>query len=817
MIWNYFKTAWRNIRRAKGFSLLKILGLAIGLAVCLLILLHVRYELSYDSYHEYGERIFRVQRVGFDADGSISYEFAKLAPSFVPLLKNDFKEIEKIARIWGPGAIIVKAGDVVFTEDRFFFAEPELLEILTIPLIEGVPETALSNTGSLILSRSMAKKYFGDDNPIGKSLIVSSFTDHHFEITAIMEDTPANSHMHIDFLASYLSLKGLAGSGENDYFHGTRNFSDNVTGVFVRLAEGVGREAIQSKVGPFLDRHFPTQTDAEGRPFQVSSRVGLHFQKVKDIHLYSHTRSEYEPTSDIRYVTLFTVIAVFILAIACINFMNLSTARAVKRAKEVGLRKVVGAARGTLAAQFLSESMLVTLISLGLALGLAVLALPAFRQFAGHPLSFGQLISPANILILLGGYLVTGLAAGVYPSLYLASFRPGTILRGMLTHGKGGTVLRKVLVVFQFAISIGLIFSVVVVSNQMRYIWNADLGYERDNILLIPVDESISGRWADIKTGLLQSPDILSATLSKRAPTGRLLDSPGFWAEVGGERIQSAFGMPHNRVEHDFFKTFGMAIVAGRDFSVEYPSDAEEAFILNETAVERLGFRNPEDAVGIPFGTFAPDKKGRVIGVVKDFNYESLHQAIVPVVTYIAPDQANTLALRITPGSLNKVAVHVQDVIDRYRPAGPLRSDFLADRLIALYRNEQRTMKMFTAFSCLAVFIGCLGLIGLAAFSAERRTKEVGVRKVLGASAPGIALLLSREFTKWVLAANVIAWPIAFLAMRKWLENFAYRTSIGIEPFVLSAVLAFTVAFLTVSYQSAKAARANPVHSLRYE
>jgi putative ABC transport system permease protein len=816
MFKNYMITSWRNILRSKGFSSLNIAGLAIGLAVCFLILLYVRAELSYDAYHAYADRTYRIQNASLNADGSIQGEFATLAPSYAPLLRNDFPEIERLARIWGTGGVVLKAGDKVFTEERLFFAEPEIFDILSLPIVQGDPAKALADVGSVVLSRAMAAKYFGDVDPMGRSLVLPGFGNRDLQVTGVMEDVPPNSHLHFDFLASYVTLKGLAGSGDNDYFLGTRNFSDNVTGIYARLSTRDGGPALQARIPAFLDKHFPPRTDDQGRLVRTSDSRTLHFQKVKDIHLYSHTRSDFEPGGDIRDIRLFTVIALFILAIACVNFINLSTARGVKRAKEVGLRKVVGAGRRMLAVQFLGESFLVTLISLLLAAGLVALALPAFGRFTGHVMGFGRVISPANLLVFTAGFLMTGLAAGIYPALYLASFRPSAILRGELTRGTGGTALRKSLVVFQFAISIALIFSVTVISRQTRFMRTADLGYERDNIICVPV-EDYPARWTDMKNALLGEKGILAATLSKRAPAGRLLDAPGFWAEVGGARVQNTVGMPHNRVEHDFFKTYGMTIIAGRDFSIDMPTDAAEAFVLNETAVKRLGFKSAEAAVGANFGTFAPNRTGRVIGVVRDFNYESLHRRIVPIVTYIAPDQANTLSLRIAPGSLDKVMRHVQSVFDQFSPAGPVKYDFLSERLAALYRNEERTMKMFFAFSLLAIAVGCLGLFGLAAYSAERRTKEIGVRKVLGASVPSIAGLLSREFTKWVIMANLIAWPVAYLGMRQWLQGFAYRVPIGIGPFVLSAALALVVALITVSYQAVRSAVSDPVESLRYQ
>jgi putative ABC transport system permease protein len=817
MLKNYLVTTWRNIVKAKGFSFLNIAGLAVGLAVFLLILLYVRAETSYDAYHAHVDRIYRVQNAWLKPDGSIRGEFATLAPSYAILLRNDFPEIERLARAWNPSGLIVKAGDKTFTEERFFFAEPELLEILTLPFVQGDPATALNDVGGIVLSRTTARRYFGDADPLGQSLVLPSQNNLEFRVTGVMEDVPRLSHVHFDFLASYITLKGRFGSGESDYFLGPRNFSDNVTSTYVRLATDDGGPALQAKMPDFLDRHFPARKDQQGRLVKMSESQVLHVQKVKDIHLYAHTLSDFEPAGDIRTVRLFTAIALFILAIACVNFVNLSTARGVKRAKEVGLRKVIGAARRTLAAQFLGESFLITFLALLLAVGLVVLALPAYGRFVGHPFGAGSLFSPVGLAFLLAGFLLTGLAAGIYPALYLASFRPSTILRGELTKGRGGAALRKSLVVFQFAISIALIFSVTVISRQTRFLRTADIGFTRDNIICVPVEQSISRRWTDMKAALLREPAVLAATISKRAPSGQLLDSPGFWAEVDGERVQSAFGMPHNRVEQDFFKTYGMTMVAGRDFSEDIPTDAAEAFILNETAVRRLGFKSPEEAVGTAFGTFAPNRNGRVIGVVRDFNYESMHRPIVPIVSYVAPNQANTLSLRIAPGSLNRVVRHVQSVFDSINPAGPVKYDFLTERLAALYRSEERAMKMFFFFSLLAVGVGCLGLFGLASFSAERRTKEIGVRKVLGASAPAIAGLLSREFVKWVAIANLVAWPVAFFAAKQWLQGFAYRVPVGLAPFALSAALALVIALITVSYQAVRAALSDPVKSLRYE
>jgi len=818
MFKNYLKIALRNIRRHKGYSFINIAGLAIGMAVCILILMFVRGELSYDTHHEHKDRIYRIERQWFAADGSVRSELCSVAPSFVPLLEEEFPEMEHVVRMFGSGDTLITFGENNFVEERLYFAEHDIFDVFTIPVIAGNQQTALKNPNSIVLSESMAQKYFGDEDPMGKVMKVDSSRED-FQVTGVMKDVPENSHIHFDFLASFITLKGRYPyyRDGSDYFFGSTNFSDNVTYTYMRLAGDADSREVAARIPGFLDRHLPTYESESGDIFYPSQWNNLILRKVTDIHLHSHTNNELEANSDIRYVTLFTLIAVFILIIACINFMNLSTARAVKRAREVGLRKVVGANRRLLAAQFLGESLLIALLAMVLALALVSILLPYFSAFSGHELSLGLLTNAVGFLILACVFLITGLAAGLYPAVYLSAYKPATILRGELTRGARGAIMRKVMVVFQFAISAALIISVGVVFKQMRFLQNANLGFQRENIVMIPSDRVVQQNWLEIKNELLKNPRILAATLSKRAPSGRLLDAPGFRAEINGEMVDGSFSMPHNRVEHDFFKTYGMKIVAGRDFSIDYPTDENESFIVNETAVRRLGLKSPEDAVGLPMQTRAPNLSGRVIGVVADFNYESMHHEIVPMLTYIRLDQTNTVSLRIAAGNIQETIAYVQGIWDRFHPGYPVSYTFLDDRLNALYRNEARMMEMFGYFSMLAIFIACLGLFGLASFTTEQRTKEIGVRKVLGATVSKIIILLSREFGKWVLVANIIAWPIAYIAMDKWLDNFAYRVNIGLTAFLLTAVLTSIIALLTVSYQSVKAALANPADSLRYE
>ena len=816
MIKNYLKIAWRNIKRHKGFSFINITGLAIGMTICILILLFVRYELSYDTYHEDSDNLYRLERQWFAADGAVWSHFCSLAPSFVPFFEKEFPEVEHAVRILPTGNnTLVSVGDSHFTEERFYFAEGDIFDVFALPLVKGDPKTALAKPSSLVISESTAQKYFDDEDPMGKQMKLNQ--TNLYQVTGVMKDTPPNSHLHFDFLASYLTLKGVYVRDGNDYFHGLRNFSDNVTFVYARFSRGADPEAIKAKIPGFIDRVLGTRTDRDGTVVRASQGTTIFLRKMADIHLHSHTGTELEANGDIRYVNLFTIIAIFVLIIACINFMNLSTARAAQRAREVGLRKVVGANRQRLTVQFLGESLVIALVSVVLSLAFAALLLPHFNTFTSRQMSFGLLFNPAGLLTVLAVFFLTGIASGFYPAVYLSAFRPAAILRGELTHGIRGARMRKALVVFQFAISVALIVCVGVVYEQMRFLRTADLGFQRENIVMLPADQVVRENWKEFKQQLISSPYVLNATLSKRAPTGRLLDSPGFQAEVKGEVVRSTFSMPHNRVEHDFFKTYGMDIIAGRDFSIDYPTDKDEAFILNETAVRMLGFDRPEDAVGIPMSTFAPNKSGTVVGVVADFNYESLHHRIIPIISYIRPREANTVSMRIAPGRIKDALNDAEAVWKRFNPEYPFRYDFLDDRIAALYRNEERMMLMFGYFSLLAIFIACLGLFGLASYNAEKRTKEIGIRKVLGASLSNIMILLSRESTILVLLANIIAWPIAYFAMDRWLNNFAYRVNVGWLVFVFAGFLTFVISVLTVGYQSVKAAVVDPASSLRYE
>ncbi len=804
MLKNYLKIAIRNLIKRRTYSIINISGLAVGMAVSILILLYAREEMTFDSYHVYKNQIYRVQRD----------PFCTLAPSFAPLLEKELPEIQHLVRITQFGFPITFKNNRFF-ESRIFCAEQDIFKVFTIPLIKGNSENALNDPFSIILSESMVEKYFGTTDPMGKNLLIALSDNNNvpLKITGIMKDIPRKSHLHYDFLVPY-SFLGTLDGGVKEYFLGSNNFSDNVCGTYVRLSKECDSKEFSAKLTAFLDRHFKSRTDHNGRLIPGSEYYPLRIMKVSDIHLHSHTNNEYEPNGDIRYVTAFAILSIFILMIACINYLNLTTAKANQRAKEIGLRKVMGANRQRLVIQFIGESLFISLISLGIALFLIELILPYARSFTELPLSLNIIKQPFTFLMLLGIFCLSTLLAGIYPAFYLSTFQPATILGGKVTRGRVRYLLRRLLVVFQFIICIGLFICVYVIFTQMDFIRNKDLGFNKENVIQFTANSSIKNHWAEIKKQLLNHSNIISTALSKRSPGSRFLDAPGYRTVVNGKVQQNVY-MPHNRVEWDFFKTYSIDIIAGRDFSIDHSTDATEAFIINETAVRHLGWKTPEEAIGAPMAISG--RQGKIIGVVGDFHYETLHYSIVPVLTYIKTDEANTVSVRLASNDRKTTINYIETIWKTYCPGISFEYNFLDQKIDQLYKTETRMMMLMGYGSLLVIFIACLGLFGLSSFIAEQRTREIGIRKVLGASIYKICSLLSKEFTQWILLANIVTWPIAWYAMNKWLQNFAYRIDITIWPFLLAGLTAMVIALLTVSWQVIRTALANPVESLRYE
>jgi putative ABC transport system permease protein len=801
MLKNYLKIAFRNIKKHAGYSLINVAGLAIGMACCILILLFVFDELNYDKFHKNHDRIYRVTRKWFNADGVVNLHLGHVAPPIAPLLENDFPEILHGVRLYRVSGLLVGKDSAFYEESRFFFAEEDLFKVFTFDMIAGDPETALKDPFSLVITDEMAERNFGSEDPIGKSLTIQTSSQKaDMKVTGVIKPLPHNSHFHADFLGSFKTYEAVVGDRE------LQSWASNNYATYLLMEEGYDINRLKSQLDPFIDRH-----DVEGR----SQGTKLELQRLTDIHLYSHLDSEIEANSDITYVYVFSIIALFILLIACVNFMNLATARSAGRAREVGLRKVIGAQRPQLIRQFLSESIITAVISLSIAIGLVLLAIPTFNRFVGRNLSLN--IS-ANVSLLVSLFLIAifvGLISGIYPAVFLSAFKPIRVLKGKLDSGKKGFSFRTVLVVFQFAISIILIICVGIVSSQLDYMQTRNLGFDEEHVVVLPSSPRMVFGLEGFKTRLLQNPNIFGVSAAKRVPSGRLLDSAGARV-LSGETSQPVdFRIAQLRVDYDYIPTFKMEMAAGRNFSIEMGTDPTQAFIINETAARRIGWKSPEEAIGKGFGY--GQRNGQIIGVVKDFHFESLHQEISPIVMFLSKTDLAQISIRISPNNIPQTMAFLKDIWAEMRPTYPFSYYFIDENFDQLYRAEEKLGRIFSYFAFLSVFIGCLGLFGLASYSAERRTKEIGLRKVLGASATGITLLLSKEFTKWVLLANVIAWPAAYLIMSRWLQNFAYRSGIGIGTFLLAGGIAWLIAFLTVGYQAIKASIADPVTALKYE
>jgi len=801
MLKNYLKTAFRNIRRHKGYAFINVAGLAVGMACCILIMLFVFDELSYDKFHENHDHIYRVTRKWFNQDGVVNLHLGHVAPPVAPLLENDFPEIENAVRILQQGRLLVGRDSEFFEEPHFFFAEEDVFKVFSFPLSAGDPETALQEPFMIVISRDMAAKYFGDENPVGKPLKIQVGPQKaDMMVTGVMENMPHNSHFHADFFGSFKTYEAVVGDEE------LQRWSSNNYATYLLMPENYDISRLESQLDPFIDRHM-----SEG----MSEKTKLELQRLTDIHLHSHLDSEIEANSDITYVYIFSVIAVFVLLIACVNFMNLSTARSAGRAKEVGMRKVVGARKSQLIRQFLSESMLTAIVSLLLAVGLVFMVLPKFSQFIGKELSFNLMENSQLLLLLLLLAVVVGFLAGLYPAFFLSGFKPVRVLRDKIGSQKKGLSFRVVLVLFQFSISIILIICVSVVTRQLDYMRTRNLGFDEEQVVVLPSSESMLQNWDDFKTRLIRNPGILSVSAASRVPSGRLLDSAGARVLSGETSQPITFRIAMLMVDYDYIPTFKIEMAAGRNFSRQMGTDPEQAFILNETAARRIGWESPEQAIGRGFGYGR--RKGQIIGVVKDFHFESLHQEISPIVMFLSESHLGQIALRISPQDIPQTMGFLKKNWVEMRPNYPFSYYFVDENFDQQYRSEENLQQIFGTFTFLAVFIGCLGLFGLASYSAERRTKEIGIRKVLGASSYGLVFLLSREFTKWVLLANVIAWPVAYWVMSRWLQNFAYRTGIGIGIFFLAGIVAWLIALLTVSYQAVRASLADPVKSLKYE
>ncbi len=797
MFKNYLKIAFRNIRQHKVYSFINIFGLAVGLACLILILLFMQYELSFDTYHEKADQIYRIVKQDISPDSKRTYKSLLTPKALVPTLKEECPEIIAATRLIKTSTVI-SYGEKNFLEKRIYFAEPDLLKIFSFDLVKGDPETALKDPRSIVLTREMSEKYFGSRDPLGKTLTVDG--TYQLKVTGVLKNIPKNSHFIMDFvvpLEAYLFTQG-------DKISAWRT---NIFRSYILLREDADPGHLESKFPAIIKKVLKRDLNYEG-PVPVR----LFTQPLSKIHLYSHYGGELTANSDIRYIYLFTIIAVLILMMSCINYMNLATARAVRRSKEVGIRKVVGAKRTHLIKQFLGESFLLTFIAFIIAIFIVEITLPGFNSLIEKDLSFNIINNFQFTLGLFVLMVVAGVLAGGYPALAISSFKPITIVSGQHRSGPKGAALRNLLVLTQFTISIILIICTLVVNSQLGFIRHQDMGYSKDNILVMPIsDKEVRNKLDAVKTELLRNPDILSVSASNTLPNdvdwGFMADWPGKAENV---KIEIRAGL----VDYDFIDLYQLKLVEGRNFSRDFPSDEKGAYLLNESAVKTLDW---ESYLGREFGS--ETRRGKIVGIIKDFHLLSLHEKIQPLFYYLDPSNRfkQHISVKISGNRIPETIAFLEEKMKTFSPSYPFGYSFFDEIFDRAYIIEQKLASTFTICAMITILIACLGLLGLASFTAEQKTKEIGIRKVMGATVSGIVLMLSKKFTRWVLAANIIAWPIAYVAMKQWLQNFAYRAGLGIEIFVLSGLLALLIALGTISYQSFRAASANPVESLRYE
>ena len=799
MFRNYLAVILRNLLWHRGYSAINVLGLAIGLTSCILILLYVQNELSYDQHHERKDRIYRIV-VSDTAEGRTD-EWARTPSAWGPVLMEEYPEIERFTR-WKPpdSSWLIGYEEKSYEEKYFIFADSTVFDIFTIPLVQGNPQTALTKPHTVVVSETMAEMIFGNENPIGK--VISADEIYMFTVTGIMRDMPKNSHFRADFLASFSTL---AASGIYNEPTTIQNM-DRTLYTYLLIQEGYAPEDLEDKLPQFPVRHLGERLETLGMEFRP------YLQQLTDIHLYSNLKLEIKTNSDIRYVYIFTSVAIFMLLIACVNFMNLSTARSARRAQEVGIRKVLGAQRVQLIGQFIGESVFFAFIALALALVLVHLLLPEFNRFSGKALEMDYQ-STWLVPTLLAITLCTGITAGVYPALVLSSFRPVAVLSGALKTGVSPSLLRKALITFQFAVSIIMIVGTLVILEQLEYIGNKKLGFDKEHVVVIrlPDYETVQG-FPALRNKVMQYPEIVNLSTTTSVP-GRLTATSFIQPE--GYIVEDTPLIPTIWTGFDFVETMGIEIISGRTFSRAVASD-NYSVLINETAARSFGW---EDPIGKTFTyTHTPDYPPmHVVGVMADFHYHTLHQRIEPLLILFW-EGGNTMVARLRSQSLTRGLEILQDQWRETYPNHPAMEFYFLDQdLEQKYAAEQRLGSVFIAGATLSILIACLGLLGLASYMAEQRTREIGVHKAVGATVSNVILLLSKDFTWLILIAFVLGVPISYYIMQGWLEGFPYRIEISLWMFILTGLAALLITWLTVGYHALKAATANPADALQAE
>ncbi len=767
-----------------------------------MITLYIRDELSYDKFHSKSDRIYRICAKGFIGNTPINqtYTCAPLPQTMIA----DFPEVKQATRIAGKWSIVVKFQDKAFYEDDILIVDSTFFDVFDFKLTSGDPATVLTKPNSVVITESTARRYFGEDDPVGKYLVVEEGGENIQNlVTGVVEDPPSNSHFHFDILAALSTFD----------FSRSTNWMNNNFKTYLVLKEGADYQTLESKFPAFIRKYIGEDKTEYDQWLAAGNSWEYFLQPLKEIHLTSDLNGEIEPNGNILYIYIFSIVAIFTLLIACINFMNLSTARSTGRSKEVGIRKVTGAGRPLLIRQFLLESVIFSILAMILSAITVLITLPLFNNLTGKDFEYRDLFTISNIGIIIILALFVGIIAGAYPAFFLSSFRPAVIIRDVFRSGSRRSVLRTILVVFQFVISIALITGTIVVSRQLNYFQNKNLGFDKDQILIIHRPQGLRNNVNVFKESLLNYPSIKKVSASS-ALMGMGFNNWGCHFEGSDENQWTTLNM--FITDHDFLETYSMEMDSGRFFSREYPTDSS-GIVINDPAAKL--FETP-GILGKTI-TYGGEDNFRVIGVIKDFHYESFHQVIRPAAFLLLPGiwgaGMNYLSVKMTGEDPAGTIKYIEDKWDEFSSGMPIEYTFFDEEYNRQYQNEIRTGKVLALFSILAVFIACLGLLGLSSFITEQRTKEIGIRKIQGASTARILNLLFREFVKWIVLATIIAWPLGYFLMKDWLENFAYRIEFPWFSLILSALVTLLIAIITISFQTIRAARANPAESLRYE
>ena len=807
MIKNYLKTAFRNLVKNKFYSSINIIGLAAGLATCMLILLYVLDELSYDKYNKNAARIFRVNNeVQF---GENHFDMAVSPALLGTTMVKDFPEVEQYTRIRWYGGFRVKKGNENLQEERVGYADSSLFDVFTLPVIAGNPKTALIEPHSLVITEKVAKKYFNTTDVVGRTMLINDTGN--YKITAVIENIPTQSHFNFDIFVPMI---------EDEASRGDNWLSENWN-TYILLRKNADVARLEPQLNGFMEKYTgPMLKSVVNQSMDEFKKNGGYVKAsltpLTDIHLHSNKIAEIDGNGNAQFVYIFSAIAVLILLIACVNFMNLSTARSSNRAKEVGVRKVLGSLKKNLIAQFLTESLLISLIALVFALLIAWLLIPYFNQLAGKEIHTSILFQPLMLLSLVGLIIVVGLLAGSYPAFFLSAFQPIDVLKGKLAGGFKRSWLRNSLVVFQFSISIILIFGTVVIYNQLNYIHTKDIGYDRNKVLIINNTSALGEQAATFRNELLQVSGVQNATMSGYLPVNYYRSNDAFFTSPALDQ-KTAISMQNWYVDEKYVPTLGIKVLEGRNFSPEFQTDSN-AIVINEAAAKFLATKDilNKKLYNIQDINSKKLNEWHVIGIIKNFNFSSLRDVITPLAFKLGKDNSN-ISVRINAANTDAVLERIKNKWQSMAAGQPFNYSFMDEDFNRLYTTEQRTGKIFITFAVLAILIASLGLFGLITYAAEQRVKEIGIRKVLGASVGNIAGMLSKDFLKLVLISSIISFPVAWWAMHKWLQDFAYRVSISWWVFVVAGLLALFIAFATISFQAIKAAMANPVKSLRTE